>query len=320
MNKNILMSLLLISWALLAATPSMAAPEAPRVVVSIKPIHSLVSSIMTGIGSPLLLIKGGGSPHGYALRPSEARALNEAQLVVWVGPELESFLAKSLTSLGKQARQLQLTGAMPELLLPIRAGGNWEHHHDHSAEDHVMTPAGGFDPHLWLGPVQAKRITELAVAALGEIDPANRDRYRANGDRLQLRLDALQAELDRKLAPIRNTPYIVFHDAFQYFEHAFRLNAVGAVALNPARGPGLRRILEIRQTIRELNARCVFSEPQFEPRLVATIIEGTDTTTGVLDPIGATLPEGPDSYFILMNNLAEALIKGLSANQPTKQE
>lgn len=303
--------LVLFIW-MLPATAWSTEPPSPQVVVSIKPVHSLVASIMTGAGSPLLLIKGGGSPHGYALRPSEAQALNQARLIIWVGPELESFLEKSLHSIGKDAQQLRLAESMPDLLLPARAGGSWEKEDDHSAHSHASHLEEGIDPHLWLGPAQAKRIGALAVAALSEADPANRDLYRSNGEKLQQRLDALQLELAEKLAPVADVPYMVFHDAFQYFEHAFGLNVVGSVTLNPERSPGIRRILEIRNRIKQLGARCVFSEPQFEPRLIATVIEDTGAATGTLDPIGAALPEGADTYFILMRDLADALSEGLA--------
>lgn len=302
-------SLLFLAVVLALSSPFSAA-AAPRVVVSIKPIHSLVANLMAGVAEPYLLIEGGGSPHGYSLRPSEARALNAAELVVWVGPELESFLEKSVTSLSSEARQLQLAVSMPDLLLPARTGGDWAEHADDDNGQGLLH-AHGFDPHLWLGLPQARRIAELATTALIAIDAEHADQYRANAIQLQKRLDALQTELEEKLGPVRNIPYVVFHDAFQYFEKTFRLNTVGAVTLDPGRKPGIRRILEIRKQIRRLNARCVFSEPQFEPRLIKTVVEGTGTATGTLDPVGAELVPGPDAYFILMDNLAKDLNQGL---------
>ena len=283
---------------------------APQVVVSIKPIHSLVANIMAGVAPPTLLVKQGGSPHGYAMRPSEARALHQADLVIWVGPELESFLEKPLAT--STRKQLQLAAAMPELLLPIRTGGQWQkqednHHHDDD-DSHVRA----FDPHLWLGLTQAKQIGTATVAALSEIDPDHRALYQVNGVALQQRLTQLQVELEQKLAPDAATPYIVFHDAYQYFEKNFELNSVGSVAIDPERSPGIRRILEIRSRIKDLKARCVFSEPQFEPRLVATVIEGTGATTAALDPIGANLAAGPEAYFTLMRNMGEVLSRCLS--------
>jgi len=303
--------LLFLAVLLAFSRPLAAAAAEPQVVVSIKPIHSLVAGLMAGIAEPHLLIAGGGSPHGYSLRPSEARALNAADLVVWVGPELESFLEKALQSLSGDARNLQLADRMPEMLLPARTGGKWEEHAEAHGEE-AGHHGHEFDPHLWLGIPQAKRVVELAEAALIAVDPAHAAAYRSNAALLQKRLAELQAELEQRLASVKEIPYIVFHDAFQYFENTFQLNAVAAITLDPERKPGIRRILEIREQIRRLDARCVFSEPQFEPRLIRTVVENTGAATGTLDPVGAELAAGPDAYFTLMRNLATNLVTGLS--------
>lgn len=314
MKKSTLILLLLI----LFAPPGISgAAEAPRVVVSLKPLHSLVAGVMAGVGEPLLLIQGGGSPHGYTLRPSEARMLSEAQLVVWVGPRLESFLEKSLSTLAGKARQLELSRELEAEMLPVREGGFWETHA--SDEGHGPGDAGGpahhlhgeRNQHLWLDPLLAKQIVVKTAAALADLDPVHAGQYRHNAARLQTRLDTLHAGLKARLAPARTIPYIVFHDAYPYFEAAYGLHAVGSVTLTVDRKPGARRIEEIRKKIRELNARCVFSEPQFEPRLVATVIEGTGARTGILDPLGAALPSGEECYFQLMNDLADNLLAGL---------
>ncbi|NOY13543.1 MAG: zinc ABC transporter solute-binding protein [Deltaproteobacteria bacterium] len=284
--------------------------SAPRVVVSIKPIHALVAGVMQGVGEPQLLVKGGASPHGYVLRPSDARALSRADLIVWVGPQLESFLKKPLATLGKRARQLQLTKVLADRLLPLRKSGSWEEHQHHERAD-GDGEHGEFNPHLWLDPRLAEQIVAKTAAILGEIDPVHRPQYQQNATRLQARLAALHARLKAKLAPVKHIPFIVFHDAYQYFEAAYGLNAIGSISIDPERKPGARRIRQMRQKIKQLNVRCVFSEPQFEPRLLATIIEGTDAGTGVLDPLGADLPAGPESYFQLLNALADNLLAGL---------
>lgn len=285
----------------------------PRVVVSIKPIHALVAGVMQGVAEPQLLVKGGGSPHGYVLRPSEARALSQADLIVWVGHSLESFLEKPLTTLGSKARQLELLDSLKPQLLPVRAGGSWEthghteegvHHHQEHGDQEL-------NPHLWLNPLLAKQVVEQTTTALSEVDPERQVLYRQNAERLQLRLDALDRELKAKLAPVKEVPYLVFHDAYQYFETAYGLRAVGSITIDPERKPGIRRLLEMRQKVKDLKARCVFSEPQFEPKLVATIIEGTGARTAELDPIGAELKPGVESYFQLLNRLADDLLAGL---------
>lgn len=315
--KRIHLTLLLL---LAAVSPAWATESpVPEVVVSIKPLHSLVAGVMQGVGKPELLVKGGGSPHGYVLRPSEAQVLSRAQLVVWVGPELESFLEKPLATLGHKAQQLELSEKLKASLLPLREGGSWEahsHHHaagddDHDAEVHHEHEHGEFNPHLWLDPAMAKRIVTLTADALSQIDPARRDRYQDNAKQMIERLERLDLRLKKQLAPVKDTPYIVFHDAYQYFESAYGLNAVGSLTIDPERKPGVKRIKEIRAKINSLNARCVFSEPQFQSRLVATVIEGTKTRTGILDPLGADIPEGVDAYFQLMTRLGDNLYEGL---------
>jgi len=298
-------------------SPALAAePAAPRVVVSIKPLHSLVAGVMQGVGKPFLLVKGGGSPHGYVLRPSEARALAKAQLVVWVGHELESFLQKPLLTLGKKAHQLALAAELEGDLLVKRQGGTWEGRaHKHSSEEKHTghgTQHQSADLHLWLDPALAKQIVILAGEKLSEIDPDHRSQYQNNVVGMVKKIDQLDQDLKKQLAPVKDIPYIVFHAAYQYFESAYGLNAIGSITIDPERKPGAKRIKDIRQKIDQLGARCVFSEPQFESRLIATVIEGTGAKTGILDPLGADLPEGAEAYFQLMHRLADNLSSGLN--------
>jgi zinc transport system substrate-binding protein len=313
MRKSVLMVLFtayllaqgVVAWA--------ATPQGPKVVVSLKPLHSLVAGVMQGVGEPRLLIQGSGSPHGYVLRPSEARLLADAHLVVWVGHQLESFLEKPLSTLGTNARQLELAEELESVLLPVREGGSWDADHHEAADGHSehLTEHGEHDSHFWLNPLLAKQMVEKTAAALAEIDPVHQQQYRENAARLKMRLDELHAQLKVKLAPVKHVPYLVFHDAYQYFEAAYGLNAAGSITIDPERKPGVRRVREIRGKIKELDVRCVFSEPQFESKLVATVIEGSGARTGVLDPLGAALPAGPESYFLLLNGLADNLVTGL---------
>jgi len=323
--KRFLFPLLLI--CLFGSSVSAAEQPAPQVVVSIKPLYSLVAGLMQGVGKPQLLIKGGASPHGYSLRPSEAAALADAQLIVWVGPGLEGFLEKTLDSLSPATMQLELSQRLQPYLLPARSGGTWEkhdhhdeaghhhdeaeHHHDEAEHHHDEADLEHFDPHIWLSPAMAAKIVVLCEDALIDIDPAHKDEYQANAIQLLERIKNLDSELTRKLAPVKDVPYIVFHAAYQYFETAYGLNAVGSVTISPERKPGVKRVLEIREKIKNLHARCVFSEPQFQSKLVNTIIEGTDTRTGILDPLGADLPADQDAYFVLLKRLADNLYQGL---------
>jgi zinc transport system substrate-binding protein len=327
MKKSIFLSVLTV--ILLAFTsPSFAQGTKPRVVVSIAPIYSLVAGVMQGVTQPDLLVEGGGSPHGYMLRPSEARMLAKADLIIWVGPALEGFMEKSLQNLAKKAHKLQLMEALEGHLLPMREGGSWEahadheinedssdvgeeDHHHHETHGHDLHEGGEFNPHLWLSPLLAKQIVSETVRHLVEIDPEHAAVYQQNETRLHARLDALYRELSVKLAPYKDIPYIVFHDAYPYFEAAYGLSPVGSITVDPERKPGAKRISEIRKKIKELNARCVFSEPQFEPRMVDIIIEGTGARKGILDPLGAELVADEDSYFKLLNNLVGNLIDGV---------
>jgi zinc transport system substrate-binding protein len=296
---------------LLRAAP--AAAEPPRVVASIKPVHALVAAVMEGIGVPALLVPGNASPHLYSLRPSDAQRLAEAQLVFWIGPVHEAFLAKPLAALGDGARAVTLAEAPGVTLLRAREGGVWEGGaHDHASERRGHDSAEE-DGHLWLDPGNAKAIVAAAARALAAADPANGARYRANAARTQEALSALDARLGALLAPVKTVPYLVFHDAYQYLERRYGLAAAGAITVAPERKPGARRVKEIRARIAAAGVACVFAEPQFEPGLVRTLVEGTGARTGVLDPLGADLAEGPGLYAAMMERLAGALARCLAA-------
>lgn len=309
-----LLPLLAVALLLLAAPagaqpPSRSGP--PQVVASVKPLHSLTAAIMDGVGTPHLLVQGAASPHAYALKPSDARALARADLVVWVGPELETFLKKPLAALSAGARSLELIRAPGVETVEMREGGAWEAH-DHGPGDHGHSHAhGGPDGHIWLDPENAKAMAAAVAAALSEIDPGNAAVYRSNLATLDGRLDALDAELRETLAPVRTKPFIVFHDAYHYFERRYGLNAVGAITVSPEVRPGAARLSALRAKIAELGAVCVFAEPQFESSLVRTVADGTAARTGVLDPEGAAIPDGPGLYFELLRFNARALVECL---------
>lgn len=318
MKRHLLLWLLICGFA-----PAVGAQQhaAPQVVVSIKPIHSLVAAVMEGVVEPQLLIKGAGSPHGYALRPSEAKMLADAELVIWVGEELETFLQRPLATLGKSARQLELADHLQDRMLPVRAGGAWEgharaHHGDdhqdvHHDDDYAHAPLKSLNHHIWTSPLLAKDIVHLVAIALSDMDPSHQEQYVKNAAELQKKLDQLYQEVRHQLAPVASKPYVVFHDAYQYFERDFRLNAVGSVTIDTERSPGARRIKEVREKITELGARAVFSEPQFQSRIVATVLEGTGAKAGVLDPLGADLAEGPDAYFSLIRAMGTNILSTL---------
>lgn len=296
--------LLTLCWSLSAAA-------APKVVASILPIHSLVAGVMDGVGSPTLLISANASPHAYALKPSDARALSEADLIVWVGEGLETMLERPLHSLAGKARVLELASLDGMHLLMTRElqsshgreGVTEEESHGH---DH-----GAIDTHLWLSPDNAQRIVSAVYTALAKLDPVNAERYRANAATLDQRIIALEKALQVQLAPVSERPYVVFHDAYRYFEEAFGLHSVAAIAVSPERSPGARRIVEIRNRIRD-GAICVFSEPQFRPDIVEVVLEGSQARHGVLDPLGTSLAPGKDQWFGLMRSMANNLVDCLA--------
>ena len=316
---------------------SSGAEAAPKVVASIKPVHSLVAGVMAGVAEPVLLVKGAGSPHSYSLRPSEARALEAAELVFWVGEALETFLEKPLEALASKAKLVELMELDDIELLRSREGGAWEseaheeehdhaHHEEHGESDehaehdhdeehqeahdgHGHDHAHGlYDAHIWLDPHNAEAIVEAAVAALSDIDPANAAHYQGNGKTVIDEIERLDRDLKAMLVPVKDAPYIVFHDAYRYFEAHYGTNAVGSITVTPDQAPGAKRLAEIRHRIEDLGATCVFSEPQFKPALVETVAEGTKARTGELDPLGAEITPGRGAYGELMRGLGRSLV------------
>jgi len=297
--KCLALALAALSWAI----PGAAFADPPAVVASIKPIYSLIAGVMAGVGKPVLIVHGAASPHTYALRPSDARALDAAQLVFWVGPSMESFLAKPLPALAGRAEIVELDRASGIHTLPARIGGVWEPDLDAPA------PAGPgtVDGHLWLDIDNAKAIVRLAAERLSALDPGNAASYAANARDLESRLDALDRELRADFMPVAGKPFVVFHDAYQYLERRYALTAVGAISVDPDRQPGARRIEEIRAKIKATGAACVFGEPQFTPALLNTVTAGTGAHAGTLDDLGTDIPDGPELYFRLMRGVARAL-------------
>jgi len=292
---------------LLYITQLMAASDI-KVLVSIKPFHSLVSAIMQGVSEPLLLINGNNSPHSYALRPSSAENLQQADLVFWGGEILEGFLTKPLQSLASRARLVSLQETAGLRLLPLRSGIGWQKHepdstNDHSAEDDSASTSGT-DPHIWLDPYNAKIISSKIVEILTAMDPQNAQSYRRNGEKYGHRLELLDRKLKAEMTKVAETPYMVFHDAYQYFEKRYQLNVIGAVTLHLGYGSSVRRLKTVRKTIKKEKIRCIFSEPQFSPKLLQTVTAGTNVKQGTLDPLGAGLESGPELYFTLLNNLS----------------
>lgn len=315
---KLLVPFALLTTALLTTT-SMAAPN---VVASIKPVHSLVASVMAGVGEPTLIVKGSASPHTYALKPSDAGALESADIVFWTGHGMELFLSDALDTLATGATVVELADSPGITLLPVREGGAFEAHahagedHEHEEHDHDEHAEheghdhahGEGDMHFWLDPENAKLMVTQIATTLAEADPGNATIYQANAEAELVKLDELEAELAATLAPVADKPFIVFHDAYQYFEARFGLNLAGSVTVTPDVMPGAARIDELKAKVAELGATCVFAEPNFEPTIIAAITEGSAAKSGTLDPEGGALTEGVDLYPTLLRGLATSLV------------
>jgi zinc transport system substrate-binding protein len=279
-----------------------------NVVASIKPIHSLVATVMQGHGTPSLIVAGNGSPHTYSLKPSDANALQNAAVIFWVGPELESFLEKPLDALGHNATTVSLLHAKGIKKIAPREGGGFEKH-EHEGEIHSDDET---DAHIWLDPENAKVILLSIAETLSQVDPANAAVYNANAVNASVSIDAMSAEIATAVAPVKGKGFIVFHDAYHYFEKHFNLEAAGAISVNPENPPGAQTITALRQRIADGNITCVFAESQFDTKLVDLVLEGSNAKAAVLDPEGANIEPGPLLYENLMRNLATSLVRCLT--------
>ena len=354
---------LLTALTLLLTLAAPAQADSPRIVASILPVHSLVAALTGDTHQVELLVPASASPHGYAMRPSEARRLQKADLVVWVGPELEGFLERSLHGVSDRATVISLMHDLDLPLLEGRSGGVWgeghhdhgdhgdhghddhahdtqahdvdrhghgDHAHDHAPNDHHRHGShdhehaahdddhghahGDVDSHLWLSPAIARAIVEQLAERLAEHNPEQAATLRDNRDALLQRIDALDAAIAEQLAPVRDQHFMVFHDAYQYFEQHYGLKAAGSISVDPSRMPGARRLSELRTRLAQGGVTCLFTEPQFRPALAETVVEGTGTRLGMLDPIGAELEPGPDAWFQLMQGMADGFTDCMTPN------
>lgn len=289
----------------------------PNVIVSIKPFYNLAAAVMEGVATPTLLLTGDASPHDYSLKPSETRQLHQADLIIWGGPNLETFLTKVIQSTGAKNNSLLLNQIEGLTLYPNRTHGNWESHHhadgDHEHHHDHHHNHGTFDPHMWLLPENAKTIVSTICSTLSQLDPTHQAIYETNRDQFISELAAVTQQIKDELAPIKDKPILVFHDAYQYFEHAFTLNTIGAITLNPEIPSSAQRIKEVQKILNEHQVECVYREPQFKPKIVEVLLTGTNVRQGLLDPLGRDEDLGPKGYFKLLRQLANGLRCGLES-------
>jgi zinc transport system substrate-binding protein len=319
--------------AVFAAALSTTSLAAPKVVATIKPIHSIAANVMAGVGEPHLLLDAAVSEHTAQLTPSQVEAMQNADLIVVVGENLEAFLHKALENPDIAKKKLFEAGELPGLkVLPVRSGGLWEAHHQEEGEEHHEGEEehhegkaeeahadhdhehGGNDPHVWMDPENAKVIADELAKTLGDLDKENAAKYRANAAEFAADLDKLSTDFAAAVKPVRNKRYIVFHDAYQYFETRFGMSPAGSITVNAEVMPGAKRIKEIHDRIAQTGAVCVFAEPQFESKYVETVIEGTKAKASVLDGLGAMEATGPEAYAGMMHKFVTELTSCLKGS------
>ncbi len=287
-----------------AASPPAASPL--KVVATILPVHGLVAGVMAGAGTPQLLIKGAGTPHHHALRPSETRALARADVVFWIGPGLESYLAKPIRSLGAQARAVALAEVPGLRILPARRGAAFKDRGQDQGRGTGKRKAA--DPHIWLDPLNAMAMAGGIARALAAADPANGARYHANAKALRRRIERLTQEIAALAGPVKHVPYLVYHDAFQYFERRFALAAIGAVTPSEQSRPGPRRLRRLKGLVRQHRVRCIFVEAGAPAPLVTALDPKAVLTAVALDALGVAIAPGVDHYPAMMRANARAMI------------
>ena len=302
-----------------------------KVVTSIKPIHSLAAYVMDGVGKPNVIVDGYNSPHGFSLKPSHAKMIENADLIIWVGEDLEAFLEKPLDSIAKKATKVELMDLKGIKKLKFREKNIFEGHDDpghkedkhddhghkkdkhddhghkkdkHDDHGHEGHAHGEHDPHIWLDPMNAKVIIKEITNQLVKLDSANSAKYKANSKKAIADIDALTKSIKKDLN--KDSRVVVFHDAYQYFENRFGIKVLGALTVNTDVLPGAEQLAEIREVIEHEKVNCIFSEPQFNPSIIKTIAKDTNIKTGVLDPLGATIDKGKGMYSELLKNMSSS--------------
>lgn len=295
----------------LLALPAFAEP--PRVIADIAPIHSLVAQVMQGVAEPGLLLMQDADPHSVQLRPSQARMLAEADLVVWVGPALSPWMERALAGLGT-GDQIVLMALPASHLRPFADHDAEAHdtadddHDDHDDHDH-----GDVDPHVWLSVDNARAWLSVFAEDLAARDPENAATYRANAAKAGAGLAALEARIDARLAPHQGTGIVTFHDAFGYFADRFGIEIVGTVRPGDAATPSAAAMAELKALVAEHNVTCAFAEPAFDPALLQAIASDTGLRIGTLDPTGTLQVPGPDHYAATLDAIAESIASCLEA-------
>jgi zinc transport system substrate-binding protein len=294
------------------------ASETIGIITTIKPIDSLVSAVVGDTGKTISLIPSETSPHEFRLKPSDARALQNGNIIFYISPHLETSIVKVFETLPKNIKIINLMEETGIEHLSIRDNEAWElhdHHDDEKHDDHDKHAQkdehddhkSKDDVHIWLDPENAIKIIKKVNTELSFFFPENAKIYDENATKIINKIKSLKKQLKKELLPIKEKPYIVFHDAYQYFEKTFGLNAVGSIALEDDIASSPKQISFIKNKIIKSKASCVFQEPQFDNKLVKTVIEGTQAKIGTLDPLGFGIKEKEDFYLQLLRNMSKNL-------------
>ena len=311
--KYLALALLLVALFASAAR----AAETSGVVVTIKPLHALVSGVIGDTGEAALLVAGNTSPHGFKFKPSQMKMLNDAKIVFFIGERFETFMESAFDAIPATVVKSPVVNIARLKLFPFREGGVWEEDdhegHDHGAHGDDHGDRAGRDLHVWLDPDRAVKIVKAITRELTDVFPENRDIYKANARRYIQKIKALDADLTQSLAAVKQHSFIVFHDAYQYFEKKYDLQGAGSITLDPHDFPSPKRIAEVRAKLQRTDAACVFREPQFSDRLIKTVTDGTSANIGVLDPLGANIEDGPELYFKLLRQMVNSFVECFTA-------
>ena len=290
-----------------SVTASLTLPAQANVVASLKPVGFIAAAIADGVTPVDVLLPDGASEHDYSLRPSDAKRLKNADLVVWVGPEMEAFMAKSAAELPAQKNlaMVNIDGVKPLLI----SGGEDEDEHTAEKSEEQDADAhhhhhGEFNMHLWLSPEIARKTAVAIHGKLLELMPQDKAKLDANLQQFEVTLADTDKRVNAQLAPVRNQGYFVFHDAYTYFEKHYGLSPTGHFTVNPEIQPGAQRLHQIRTQLVEQKAVCVFAEPQFRPAVIDAVARGTQVRKGTLDPLGTDISLAKDSYVKFLSQLS----------------
>lgn len=284
---------------LLTLVSSAVTAQENLVLTSIKPIQMITQEIMLGVGDPDVLLTSNASPHDYALKPSDVKKIKDADLVIWYGKDLEPFLANVLE---KQPSTIELSKIDGLALREFSHDGD-----DHDGHDH-----GNYDPHFWLGHQPTLQVAKYIANQLSKMDEENAKLYQANYHNFEQKYAAKKSEITDRLAPVKHHGYYVFHDAYGYFEQDYELNHLGHFTVSPERKPGAKTLIKIRNKLKAQEAKCVFSEPQYTPAVIQSVMRGSPAKLGVLDPVASDITVEAGSYFEFIDQISQSFVKCLS--------